>query len=152
MQPMQKLPIHRQIPQPMRPRQSQRIQRGRKHNRMPILGGKTMKPTVCVDFDGVLNNYRKYDENDLSTPREGAKEFLEELSKKYRVVILTARRFDKVMEWLNQYELSKYVFDVTNIKPPALAYIDDRGIPFMGDYTDTLRTLSYFEPYWKNMK
>lgn len=39
MWPMQKLPIHRQIPQPMRPRQSQRIQRRRQHNRMPILGG-----------------------------------------------------------------------------------------------------------------
>ena len=39
MQPMQKLPIHRQIPQPMRPRQSKRIQRRREHNRMPILGG-----------------------------------------------------------------------------------------------------------------
>ena len=33
-----------------------------------------MKPKVCVDFDGVLNNYTHYDENDLSTPRKGCKE------------------------------------------------------------------------------
>jgi len=108
-----------------------------------------MKPTVCVDFDGVLNNYTHYDENDLSTPRHGAKEFLEALNKKYKVVILTARRFDKVSKWLAEHDLLGYVHDVTNIKPPAVAYIDDRAIPFMGDYEDTLRTLSIFEPYWK---
>lgn len=109
-----------------------------------------MKPTVCVDFDGVLNNYRKYDENDLSTPREGAKEFLEELSKKYRVIILTARRFDKVMEWLNQYELSKYVFDVTNIKPKnVVCFVDDRAIKFNGDYAEALRHINNFKTYWE---
>lgn len=149
MQPMQKLPIHRQIPQPMRPRQSKRIQRRRKHNRMPILGGQKLKPTICVDFDGVLNNYDHYDENDLSTPRQGAKEFLETLSKNHKVVILTARNFAKVLNWLQEYDLSKYVYDVTNIKPPAMAYIDDRAIPFNGDYEGTLAKLEYFEPYWK---
>ena len=109
-----------------------------------------MKPTICVDFDGVLNNYDHYDENDLSTPRQGAKEFLETLSKKHRVVILTARNFAKVLNWLQEYDLSKYVYDVTNIKPPATAYIDDRAVPFNGDYEDTLAKLEYFEPYWKD--
>lgn len=78
-----------------------------------------MKFTVCVAFDGVLNNYDHYDENDLSTPRQGAKEFLETLSKNHKVVILTARNFAKVLNSFN------------------------------GDYEDTLAKLEYFEPYWK---
>lgn len=109
-----------------------------------------MKPTVCVDFDGVLNNYTHYDENNCFTPREGAKEFLEKLSKDYRVVILTARRFDKVQRWLKNYGLHKYVFDVTNIKVPATAYIDDRAIEFNGDYEIILKQLESFKPYWKD--
>ena len=116
---------------------------------MRILGGQTMKPTIALDFDGVLNNYKGYDGDNLGTPRQGAKEFLETLSKNHKVVILTARNFAKVLNWLQEYDLSKYVYDVTNIKPPATAYIDDRAIPFNGDYEDTLAKLEYFEPYWK---
>ena len=108
-----------------------------------------MKPTIALDFDGVLNNYKGYDGDNLGTPRQGAKEFLETLSKNHKVVILTARNFAKVLNWLQEYDLSKYVYDVTNIKPPATAYIDDRAIPFNGDYEDTLAKLEYFEPYWK---
>ena len=27
-----------------------------------------MKPTICVDFDGVLNNYKGYDGDNLGIP------------------------------------------------------------------------------------
>ena len=40
-----------------------------------------LKPIICIDFDGVLNNYNGYDGDNLGTPRPGAKEFLEKLSK-----------------------------------------------------------------------
>lgn len=108
-----------------------------------------MKPNLCIDFDGVLNNYKGYDGDNLGTPREGAREFLETLSHQYTIIILTARRYDKVMKWMDEHDLLKYVDNVTNIKPVAFAYIDDRAIPFMGDYESTLHTLSIFEPYWK---
>ena len=38
-----------------------------------------LKPIICIDFDGVLNNYNGYDGDNLGTPRPGAKEFLEKL-------------------------------------------------------------------------
>jgi len=108
------------------------------------------KPFISIDFDGVLNNYQGYDGDNLGTPRPGAKEFLEKLSKKYRVIILTARRFDKVMEWLNQYELSKYVFDVTSIKPKnVVCFVDDRAIKFNGEYAEVLRHINNFKTYWE---
>ena len=108
-----------------------------------------MKPTICIDFDGVLNNYTHYDPNNCFTPREGAEEFLEKLSENFRVVILTARSFPKVERWLRNYGLKKYVADVTNIKIPAIAYIDDRAIEFTGNYEITLQQLEHFKPYWK---
>lgn len=109
-----------------------------------------MKPKVCVDFDGVLNNYTHYDENDLSTPRQGAKEFLETLSKNYTVVILTARNFAKVWNWLQEYDLSKYVHDVTGFKPAKVkCFVDGRAIGFQGDYDETLERISNFRTYWE---
>ena len=107
-----------------------------------------MKLTVCVDFDGVLNNYSGYDGDNLGTPREGAKEFLKELNKNYRVVVLSARRYSHIIKWLNDYGLWEYVADVTSFKPPALAYIDDRGLSFNGDYQEILEQLKDFKPYW----
>ena len=38
-----------------------------------------LKPIICIDFDGVLNNYKGYDGDNLGTPKDGAKEFLEKL-------------------------------------------------------------------------
>ena len=106
-----------------------------------------MKSNVCVDFDGVLNNYTGWNgEDDLSTPREGAREFLQTLHEEYTVVIFTARDKDKVKEWLELYDLP---FDsVTNIKEGAVAYIDDRAIRFDGDYSKCLSELYSFEPHW----
>jgi len=109
---------------------------------------KHMKPFLCVDFDGVLNNYKGYDEDYLGTPREGAAEFLQTLSQKYTVIILSSRRYSKIIKWLQEYELLDYVGNVTSIKYPAVAYIDDRGIQFNGDYDKILQELEDFTPYW----
>lgn len=103
---------------------------------------------VCVDFDGVLNNYEFYDPNELYTPRDGAKEFLMELSKRFYVIIFTARDNEKVEQWLIDYDMP--FNEVTNIKKPATAYIDDRAIQFNGDYEEILDIVDDFEPYyWK---
>lgn len=103
---------------------------------------------VCVDFDGVLNNYKYYDPNDLYTPRDGAKEFLMELSKRFYVIIFTARDNEKVIEWLDKYDMPYN--EVTNIKKPAVAYIDDRAIQFNGDYDEILNIIEDFAPYYFN--
>lgn len=101
---------------------------------------------VCVDFDGVLNNYEYYDDDDLSTPRAGAKEFLESLSKRFYVIIFTARDNSKVEKWLNDHDMPYN--EVTNIKKPAVAYIDDRALQFNGDYKAILNVIESFEPYY----
>lgn len=105
------------------------------------------KLTVCVDFDGVLNDYHGYDENDLSIPRVGAREFLLELQKDYKIVIHTTRDSNKVKDWLNEYNFP--CVEVTNVKQPAIVYIDDRGVLFDGDYNKALNNVKNFKTYWE---
>lgn len=106
------------------------------------------KKTVAVDFDGVLNNYHGYIPDELGTIRVGAKEFLEELCSKYTVIIYSTRNSSDIIHWLKKYHLDKYVETVTNKKPPAVAYIDDRAIRFNGDYEQCLADFTE-EAYWQ---
>lgn len=108
-----------------------------------------MKPTICLDFDGVLNNYNGYNRDDLGELRPGAREFMEELNKEYNIVIFSVRPFPKIVKWLKLHDLDKLVWNVTNHKVPAGAYIDDRALRFNGDYAKTLNELKDFKPYWK---
>lgn len=106
------------------------------------------KPTVCVDFDGVLNTYKGWvNEDYLYEPREGAKQFLETLSEDYTVVIFTVRDKKKVNEWLNQYDMPFSI--ITDRKVGAVAYIDDRGLRFEGSYEKVLYELRNFKTHWQ---
>ena len=110
----------------------------------------SVKPNICVDFDGVLNNYKGYRGSDeLYEPRIGAREFLEKLSEKYTVIILSARTPAKIYDWLIEYDLISYVASVTRTKEGAVAYIDDRGIRFDGNYNNVLDRLDGFKAHWE---
>ena len=105
---------------------------------------------VAVDFDGVLNKYEGWKgENDLSVPQSGVKYFLKKLNENYEVIIFTVRDTDKVKNWLEKHELSKYVIHVTDMKPKAVAYIDDRAINYDGNYEKVLNNLKDFKTWWE---
>lgn len=105
-----------------------------------------IKKTICVDFDGVLNEYNGYEEGDPCEPLSGSKDFIKELRKKYKVVILTSRPKEQVSDWLRNNGFPS--MKVTNRKIPAVAYIDDRAIQFNGSYIQTIYEAVNFKPYW----
>jgi len=107
-----------------------------------VTPGNVMQ-TVAVDFDGVIHAYTKgwcggkiYD-----PPVKGAREAIKKLRERgYIVIVHTAcsRPVQDVMDWLVRMGIE--VDAVSNIKPPAIAYIDDRGIRF----TNWVDILKYF--------
>lgn len=108
------------------------------------------KQTVCVDFDGVLNTYTGWQgEKELFKPRPGAREFLEKLSAKYTVRIHTIRNAVPVRDWLKKHGMIDLVESIGSVKPHAIAYIDDRGVRFEGDYEDALRQVER-KPHWQD--
>ena len=111
---------------------------------------KEYKPNIVLDFDGVLNQYQGWKgENQLYTPRQGTRQFLEQLNKDYNIIILSARSPTKIQTWLENHNLDQYITEVTNIKPPAVIYIDDRGLKFEGNYQETLEQIRTFQTHWE---
>jgi hypothetical protein len=106
---------------------------------------------ILIDLDGVLNEYgdNKFDENFIPSIKEGAFEFVEELSKRAELYLFTTRNQMLAVKWLINNKLDKYFKDVTNIKIPSYLYIDDRTICFKGDYKKTLNDVKEFNVYWR---
>lgn len=107
--------------------------------------------TVCVDLNGVLDTYTGWRGKDYRyPPREGAREFLESIwNMGYRVCVLTTVDAAAVRAWLQEHDLDEWVYHVTDRKPPAIAYIDDRAICFRGDFAETLGELASFRVHWE---
>lgn len=106
------------------------------------------KKTIAIDLDGVLNNYTGYSE-DIPTIKKGAKDFIKNLHKDYNLILFTNRKPKTATEWLIANNLDKYFQDVTNVKPIANIYLDDRAIVFNGDYDKALNEIKNFKTYWK---
>jgi hypothetical protein len=109
------------------------------------------RPIVCVDLDGVLNLFDGWKSADyFHEPRPGAGEFLKCLNEMgYRVVVFTVRWATHVEEWLERHGLRDHVSEVTDKKPPAHVYIDDRAVCFRGDFDSALKQVAAFRAHWE---
>ena len=112
---------------------------------------KNFKKKILIDLDGVLNEYGKepFDENFIPKIKEGAVEFIKEVSEIGELYLFTTRNLLLSSKWLLENNLDKYFKDVTNIKIPSYLYIDDRCICFNGKYDQTLKEIKNFKVYWK---
>ena len=109
------------------------------------------KKKILIDLDGVLNEYGKelYDENFIPEIKDGAVDFIKELSEIAELYLFTSRNLLLSSKWLLENNLDKYFKDVTNVKLPSFLYIDDRCICFEGKYEETLNKIKNFKVYWK---
>ncbi len=108
------------------------------------------KKTILIDLDGVFNTYTgKYDDGFISPIKDGAKEFLVELSRDYKIKLFTTRDKYLVQDWINENSLDEFVFGVTNMKELCFLYIDDRCICFNGDYSSLMSEISNFKAWYK---
>jgi len=111
------------------------------------------KHIISIDFDGgFIHKDSKgfYDGTVYDEPLEDTKEALQILSKNFTIVIYTTKaRPDRplingrtetelIWEWLKKHELNDYISDVTNEKPRAVCYIDEKGISFQ-NWNDFLK-------------
>lgn len=99
-----------------------------------------MKPTISIDFDGVIMDYSAgwTGYRPEGPPVPGAVEFVDQLvAEGYEVVVSSCRAYTDIgrrgiTEWLAHHGFPR--LEVTHEKPHAVAYIDDRGHRFEGDF------------------
>lgn len=68
------------------------------------------------------------------------------------IYIFTTRPKNKVLDWLVTYNFTQYVYDITNVKIPAVVYIDDRALYFNGNYETILKKVDNFKTHWELKK
>ena len=109
-----------------------------------------MKKTILIDLDGVLNTYTGNYNKDVIPPiKNGAYEFLKELSENYIIKIFTTRNLLLTSEWIIKNNLREYIDDVTNVKGLSYLMIDDRCINFNGNFDDLRKNIDSFEVWYK---
>jgi hypothetical protein len=111
----------------------------------------TSKPIACIDLNGVLDSYTGWQGPvHFDPPREGAREFLEALrARGFEIVVFTTRYDEDVWRWLRAYGLETLVSEVTDRKPAAHVFVDDRAVCFRGDFHTTLREIEQFSAHWE---
>ena len=114
------------------------------------IGIRRSRRTICLDFDGVIHSYRSGwcgAEVIPDPPIHGTQDAIARLRKHYRVVIHSARCAsdqgqEAVQAWLQRYNIE--VDEVCRFKPPAAIYVDDRAVPFRGDWQQTIADIHDF--------
>jgi hypothetical protein len=111
-------------------------------------GGKG-KRRVAVDFDGVIHAYSRgwADGSIYDGPVPGAMQALAELQGLgLEVVVYTSRHTADIADWISAQAAYARVnlgpIEITNLKPIASVYIDDRAVRFT-DWERALATTAY---------
>lgn len=116
-------------------------------NQLQLLAADT-SPVIAIDFDAVIHDYNG-DPKKMGPPIPGALAGIKALiAHGAKLVIFSVRSTDQIISWLKKYNFPK--LEVTNKKPIAKVYLDDRGITFKGRWTNKLvNQLLSFSPYWE---
>lgn len=107
------------------------------------VASKPFRPTLCVDFDGVVHSYDKgwQDGSIYGIVVPGFAEWAKKAAVDFDLLVYSSRcstpeGASAIAEWLHEQlgpDLA-VLLTVTNTKPPAWLTIDDRAICFRGDW------------------
>jgi hypothetical protein len=111
---------------------------------------------VALDFDGVINSYKSGWKGATETdePVPGAAAGIRKLIDTGRTVAIYSTRANipegeqTIREYLrDMIGEAADTIHITDRKPIAAVYVDDRAIPFTGDWDETLDAIETFKPW-----
>lgn len=112
------------------------------------------KKTVVFDFDGVIHSYTSaWKGIDVipDKPVDGIREAINDIRKAgYYVAVVTTRAaemkgIEAVWAYLKKHNIQ--VDSVGQMKPPAICYIEDRGLKFEGKANELLKQIKNFHTW-----
>ena len=92
-----------------------------------------MKQVISIDFDHTIFD------NAADSPMDGVHDAIDELRMRgHRILIHSANRKTFIKEWCEENQITyDWIWDDIG-KPPAVAYIDDRAVPFRGNWKQSV--------------
>ena len=104
--------------------------------------------TIAIDFDGTIHDAaHPLPDKRMGPPIQGAQEALMALKKKGHTIIIFSVWGDNgavISKWMRFYQIP---FDsITNVKPNADIFIDDRAVHFSGYWEETLKVIPLLTP------
>lgn len=113
-------------------------------------GIQPVRRTICLDFDGVIHAYQSGwcgAEIIPDPPIHGTREAIARLRQHFDIVVHSARCCTEegrqaIEIWLKKHRIE--VDEVCSHKPPAYAYVDDRAVPFQGNWEQTIASIHAF--------
>lgn len=105
---------------------------------------------IALDFDGVLHDYKGVFTANLNPPVPGAQQFVETLKKNgFKLIVFSVRAetavgLIQIERWLKKYGFPE--LSITNKKPQASLYVDDRGFRFEGKFDEVLNYIEKVNP------
>lgn len=116
-----------------------------------------MKKTVVFDFDGVIHSYVSGWDNAttiMDVPTPGIREVIDELKQKGYEIIINSTRCKEHggIEAIALYcKLNEIYYNfISDVKPAAVAYVDDRAIFFDGDPDSLVEKIENMNPWSKS--
>ncbi|MEA2063880.1 MAG: hypothetical protein U9P14_09305 [Gemmatimonadota bacterium] len=115
-----------------------------------------MRPTLAVDFDGVIAHYNGWKGYGvLGEPIEGVAKTLTKLRERgWKIIIHTTRGTDEISGYLRHHRIP---YDEINCnselagsnpgKPLATCYLDDRAVCFTGDWDQAYDNITSFRQW-----
>lgn len=130
---------------------------------------ETFKPTVCIDFDGVIHSYDRGWQNGViyGDVVPGFFEWVELARDRFKLVVYSSRSktdegvtamalwmHEKRNEWIKaggvRHPTKPLEMEFASEKPAAWLTIDDRAVQFRGDWSDpslTVEAIEAFKPW-----
>jgi hypothetical protein len=114
--------------------------------------------TIAIDFDGVINSYTSgwRGATETDDPVVSAATAIDGLfNRGYKLIIFSTRAntlegVETIREYIRRHTENDPLADsieITDRKPIADVYIDDRAIPFTGNWAETLEQIETFKPW-----
>lgn len=110
-------------------------------------------PVVCVDFNGVCDQYGGWNGKvEDYPPAKDLGFFLRALRIVFNTIIIFTATIpvSTVEEWFIENGFDHMIDAVTNFKVPAKVYIDDRAVTFKGNFKETLEEVIRFKAHWED--
>jgi hypothetical protein len=117
--------------------------------------GENHESSLAIDFDCTIHSYTSgYQPNRFDDPVNGAIQALSQLADQYsKIYVFTARDIlHPVERWLKEeFRKANITYpsniEITNIKPKADIYIDDKGYQFNGDWVKTMEDIQKYKTW-----